>query len=138
MPSSSFKTRNRVLWTAQTLVALLFVFAGAMKFIMSPEKMQQGPMVLPLGLIYFVGVCEILGAFGLVLPGLFRIRTDLTPLAALGLTVIMIGAVTLTVLSMGIVPAIFPAVVGVVTALIAYNRRDALPAYSSRRVLHAA
>ena len=138
MPSSSFKTRNRVLWTAQTLIALLFMFAGAMKFIMPPEKMQQGPMVLPLGLIYFVGVCEILGAFGLVLPGLFRIRTDLTPLAALGLTIIMIGAATLTVLSMGIVPAIFPAVVGVITALIAYNRREALSAYSSRRVLHAA
>jgi len=138
MPSPSFKTRNRVLWTAQILIALLFVFAGTMKFIMPPEKMQQGPMVLPLGLIYFVGVCEILGAFGLVLPGLFRIRTDLTPLAAIGLTIIMIGAVTLTVLSMGIGPAIFPAVVGVITALIAYNRRDALPSHVSRHALHAA
>jgi len=138
MPSPSFKTRNRVLWTAQILIALLFVFAGTMKFIMPPEKMQQGPMVLPLGLIYFVGVCEILGAFGLVLPGLFRIRTDLTPLAAIGLTIIMIGAVTLTVLSMGIGPSIFPAVVGVITALIAYNRRDALASHVSRHALHAA
>lgn len=138
MSTTSLKTRNRVLWTAQILVALLFLFAGSMKFIMPPEKMQQGPLVLPLGLIYFVGVCEILGGLGLVLPGLFRIRTDLTPLAAAGLTIIMIGAATLTTLSMGIAPAIFPAVVGVITASIAYNRRAALRAETPRRVLRAA
>ena len=43
MSTSSLKTRNRLLWTAQILVGLLFVFAGAMKFIMPAEKMQQGP-----------------------------------------------------------------------------------------------
>ncbi|HEV2643862.1 MAG TPA: DoxX family protein, partial [Candidatus Elarobacter sp.] len=62
MSTSSAKTVNRVLWTAQTLAALLFLFAGSMKFIMSAEQMQQGPMVLPIAFIHFIGVCECLGA----------------------------------------------------------------------------
>jgi uncharacterized membrane protein YphA (DoxX/SURF4 family) len=127
MPTPSTRTANRLLWTAQILAALLFLFAGAMKFIMPAEKMQQGPIVFPLWFLYFIGVCECLGALGLVLPGLFRVRTGLTPLAAAGLTIIMIGATVVTLLSMGAAPAIFPAVVGVVTAWIAYGRTRIAP-----------
>src|SRR4051812_35813568 len=96
------KTTNRLLWTAQVLVALLFLFAGVMKFIMPPEKMQEGPVVLPLAFLYFIGVCECLGALGLLLPGLTRVRTSLTPLAAAGLTIIMIGAVVVSIMGMGV------------------------------------
>ena len=122
MSSSRTRIANRALWTAQVLVALLFVFAGSMKFIMPAEKMQQGPIVFPLAFMYFIGLCECLGALGLVLPGLTRVHTELTPLAAAGLTVIMIGATTVTVLGMGVVAAIVPAVVGFVAAWIAYGR----------------
>src|ERR1700712_730589 len=80
MSTSTPKTANRALWTAQTLTALLFLFAGSMKFIMPAEKMQQGPISLPLAFMYFIGICECLGALGLLLPGLTRIRTALTPL----------------------------------------------------------
>ena len=133
MPTSRTRAANRVLWTAQVLVALLFLFAGSMKFIMPAEKMQQGPIVFPLAFMYFIGICECLGALGLILPAATRIRTGLTPLAAACLTVIMIGATTVTVLTMGVVPAIFPAVVGVITAAIAYGRTRVAPRAEARR-----
>jgi uncharacterized membrane protein YphA (DoxX/SURF4 family) len=133
MSTSSAMTANRLLWTAQTLSALLFLFAGSMKFIMPAEKMQQGPIILPIAFLHFIGVCECLGALGLLLPGLTRIRTYLTPLAAAGLTIIMIGATTVSVMSMGAVAGIFPAVVGVVTAWIAYGRTRIAPLADSPR-----
>ena len=139
MSTSTARTANRILWTAQILTAPLFLFAGSMKFIMSAEQMQQGPLTLPLAFIHFIGVCECLGALGLVLPGVTRIHTFLTPLAAEGLTIIMIGAVVVSVLAMGVTAAIFPGVVGVVTAWIAYARSRVVPlADAPRRSLRVA
>jgi uncharacterized membrane protein YphA (DoxX/SURF4 family) len=139
MSTSSARTANRLLWTAQTLTALLFLFAGSMKFIMPAEKMQQGPVSLPLAFLYFIGVCECLGALGLLLPGVLRNRTLLTPLAAAGLTIIMIGATAISILSMGALAGIFPAVVGLVTAWIAYGRtRVVLLTDAPRRALRVA
>jgi hypothetical protein len=110
-----------------------------MKFIMPAEKMQQGPLSLPIAFIHFIGVCECLGAFGLLLPGVFRIRTSLTPLAAAGLTIIMIGATTVSILAMGAPAGIFPAIVGIVTAWIAYGRTRVAPlADAPRRTLRIA
>jgi uncharacterized membrane protein YphA (DoxX/SURF4 family) len=127
MSTSSARTANRLLWTAQILAALLFLFAGSMKFIMPAEKMQQGPIVFPLAFLYFIGICECLGALGLVLPSATRVQTKLTPLAAAGLTIIMIGATTVSILAMGALAGIFPAIVGLVTASIAYGRTRVAP-----------
>jgi hypothetical protein len=139
MSTSSARTANRLLWTAQTLAALLFLFAGSMKFIMPAEKMQEGPIALPIAFIHFIGVCECLGALGLILPGVTRIRTSLTPLAAAGLTIIMVGAVSVSVMAMGAAAGIFPGVVGIVTAWIAYGRTHVVPlADAPRRVLRVA
>ena len=139
MSTSSARTTNRLLWTAQTLAALLFLFAGSMKFIMPADKMQQGPVSLPIDFIHFIGICEILGALGLLLPGITRIRTSLTPLAAAGLTIIMVGAVSVSVVAMGAAAGIFPAVVGVVTSWIAYGRTRVVPLTDApRRVLRVA
>ena len=139
MSNSRSKTLNRALWTAQSLVALLFLFAGSMKFIMPADKMQQGSVVLPITFIHFIGICECLGALGLILPGVVRIRTGLTPLAAVGLTIIMIGATTVTVIGMSVAAAIFPAVVGVITSWIAYSRTSVAPlADAPRRVVRFA
>jgi uncharacterized membrane protein YphA (DoxX/SURF4 family) len=110
------------LWTAQALLAALFLFAGSMKFIMSAEDMTKD-IDLPISFLRFIGGCEVLGAFGLILPGIVHIRRGLTPLAAGGLVIIMIGAVVLTVASMGVVAAMFPLVVGLLAAFVAYNRR---------------
>ena len=116
------RATNRLLWTAQILVALLFLFAGSMKFIIPAAEMQQGPVVLPITFIHFIGICECLGALGLVLPGALRIKTWLTPLAAAGLTIIMIGATVITVATMSVAAAILPAVVGIVTITIVRGR----------------
>ena len=127
MSNPSPKTLNRALWTAQILVALLFLFAGSMKFIMPADKMQQGAVILPIAFIHFIGICECLGALGLILPGAFRVRTSLTPLAAAGLTIIMIGATVVTILGMSVAAAMLPAVVGVITSWIAYARTRVAP-----------
>ena len=79
---------------------------------------------LSVGFIRFIGVAEVLGAAGLILPGLFRIGQALTPVAAAGLVVIMIGA---TVISLpGGAAAVTPFVVGLLAACVAYARRRSL------------
>src|ERR687886_2332621 len=91
------------LWTIQGLLAIIFLLAGGMKLAMSAEELAAAmTLPLPIAFVRFIAVCEVLGALGLVLPGIFRIRTDLTPLAAKGLVVLMIGAVTITVTTMDV------------------------------------
>jgi hypothetical protein len=110
-----------VLWITQGLLALLFLFAGIMKFITPVEEMTAH-VPLPGLLLHFIGAAEVLGAFGLILPGLLRIQPGLTPLAAAGLTIIMIGATVITLATMGAVMALMPLVVGLLTAFVAYGR----------------
>ena len=118
---------NIVLWIIQVLLALLFLFAGGTKLILSIEQMQAmgspNQIVLPGLLIRFIGVCEVLGALGLILPGLFRIRPGLTPLAATGLIIIMVGAIVTTLMSGQVAPALFPLVTLILLAFVAYGRR---------------
>ena len=115
-----------ILWTVQALLAALFLFAGVMKLILPAHALTaQSP--LSAGFLRFIGVCETLGALGLILPGLLKIRPGLTPLAASGLTIIMIGATTVTFTSMGIAPASFPLIVGALAASVAYGRWRRVP-----------
>jgi uncharacterized membrane protein YphA (DoxX/SURF4 family) len=118
-----------VLWIVQILLALLFLFSGSMKFIMSVDEMNaQSKIPLPGLFIHFIGVCEILGAIGLILPWLLKIKPNLTPLAASGLVIIMIGATTLTIVGGDIGLAMIPAVVGLLAAFVAYGRWRLTPA----------
>jgi hypothetical protein len=75
-----------LLWGVQGLLAALFLFAGGMKLVM-PLEMMKGPVALPGLLLRFLGVVEVLGAIGLILPELLRIKRILTPLAAAGLVI---------------------------------------------------
>jgi uncharacterized membrane protein YphA (DoxX/SURF4 family) len=110
------------LWTIQFILAALFIFAGGVKLVLPIEEMtQQLPM--PGWFLRFIGVCEILGAFGLILPGLFRVASYLTPLAASGLIVIMIGAVVVSVITGPPILALIPFAVGGALVFVAYNRR---------------
>ena len=77
---------------------------------------------LPGAFMKFIGLAETLGALGLVLPGLFRIRQAVTPLAATGLVIIMIGATVTTVVQGQGPAALVPALVGVVAAYVARGR----------------
>jgi len=111
------------LWIVQVLLAVLFLFGGVVKLITPYEEMMAGmPLPIPEWFLQFIGVAEVLGALGLVLPGITRIRPGLTPLAAAGLTIIMVGAVVITAVTMGPVMAIMPLVVGLFTAFVAFGR----------------
>lgn len=122
--STSRKLTIVTLWTVQILVALLFLFAGGMKLIVPVEAMvAQMPLKVSGAFIHFIGVCEVAGALGLVLPGLTRIWRFLTPLAAAALAVEMVGAVIYTLLGGGGASAAMPLVVGLLCATIAYSRR---------------
>jgi hypothetical protein len=119
------KTKTVLLWIVQGLLAALFLFAGGMKLALPVEQLR-GPVALPGGFLRFIGVAEVLGAIGLILPGLLRIRPGLVPLAALGLVTIMIGATVVTLVGGMLAPALIPLVVGVLAATVAYGRRVAI------------
>jgi uncharacterized membrane protein YphA (DoxX/SURF4 family) len=109
------------LWVVQGLLAALFLFAGVMKFIMTVEEMTKD-IPMPGAFLRFIGVAEILGAIGLILPGLLRIKPGLTPLAAVGLAVIMAGATVLTLTTGPVAMALMPFVVGILAIFVAYGR----------------
>ncbi len=116
---------NAALWIVQVVLALLFLFAGGMKLVMPIEEMtKQMPVALPSAgaFLRFIGVAELLGGLGLVLPGLFRTWPALTPLAALGLVLIMAGATGLGLLIGDPMATLIPFVVGMLAAFVAYGR----------------
>jgi uncharacterized membrane protein YphA (DoxX/SURF4 family) len=117
---------NIALWIVQLLLALLFLFAGGTKLVLSIEEMTQ-QMPFPGMFLRFVGACEVLGALGLILPGLVRRYGVLTPLAALGLVVIMIGATISTLTTGGGLITLLPLVTGILSAFVAYGRWRLLP-----------
>jgi len=115
---------NILLWIIQILLALLFLFAGITKllpiFTMPPPP--PGMWMPPIWFLKFIGLCEFLGALGLVLPGLLRRQRNLTVWAAFGLTVIMIGAVVISVMGMGIGSGVIPLIVLLLCVFVAYGR----------------
>jgi uncharacterized membrane protein YphA (DoxX/SURF4 family) len=127
-------TLNIVLWVVQVLLALLFIWAGGMKLVLPLEQLAgpPGSVVLPGWFVRFIGVAELLGGIGLILPSLLRIRPGLTPLAAAGLVIIMIGAVGIT-LAGGVNPLVLiPAVTGLLAAFVAYGRWRLAPIRSKK------
>jgi uncharacterized membrane protein YphA (DoxX/SURF4 family) len=120
------RIKNYALWVVQWALALLFLCAGGVKLVM-PLETLKGPVALPGLFVRFIGLAEALGAVGLILPWLLRIRPVLTPLAAAGLVIIMIGATVITLIGGGGAFAMFPATVGILAASVAYGRWQAAP-----------
>lgn len=116
------------LWVGQGVLAGLFLFAGGVKLMAPAETLAAGPVVLPVLFLRFIGLCEVLGAIGLILPGVFRIHRELTPLAAAGLVIIMLGAAVVTAIGGDIAPAAFPLAIGAVLFTIARGRWNRLQA----------
>ena len=114
---------NIILWILQVLLGLLFIFAGVMKFVMSVEEMNaQAPVVLPGLFLHFIGVCEVLGGLGLILPSLLRIKPGLAPLAALGLAMITAGATVTGLMGPMKIAAALPFIVCLLCLFVAYGR----------------
>jgi hypothetical protein len=118
---------SKVLWVVQGLLAVIFLFAGGMKLFL-PGDVLTAQFPGSVLFVRFIGVAEVLGALGLILPGLLRIRPGLTPLAAAGLVSIMTGATLVTLASMGPMPALMPLAIGLLASLVVFGRRQQLPA----------
>lgn len=100
-----------------------------MKLVMPIAEMtKQMPYPLPGWFLRFRCTAEVLGASGLILPGLLRIRMGLTPLAATLLAFITVSATVITLAGgMGIAMAILPAVTAILSAFVAYGRWHLAP-----------
>jgi uncharacterized membrane protein YphA (DoxX/SURF4 family) len=87
---------NLALWVCQSVLAAIFLGSGTAKSTMSRERLiesgQTGIAVFPMPVVRFTASMEILGAVGLIVPWATGVAPVLTPLAALGLCVVMVGA----------------------------------------------
>ena len=124
---------TRVLWTLQAVLALVFLFSGAFK-LAAPVEAVQLQLPLPGLEIRLIGTAEVLGALGLILPSLLKIRAILTPVAALCLLVLMTGATVLSPSFTGdVASAVLPLVLGLIAAFIAYGRTRIAPLHLAHR-----
>lgn len=92
----SSKGLNIAIWVAQVVLALMFLMAGFVKTTQPIEQLSatmKWTAQVPSGLVRFVGISEFLGALGLLLPSIFRIKPILTPIAAMGIVTIMVFAI---------------------------------------------
>jgi hypothetical protein len=123
---STSKRLNVALWIVQGLLAALFLFAGSTKLLLPISLLMSmgspNQIVLPGWFLRFIGTAEVLGAIGLILPCLLHIRPRLTPVAAMGLVIVMIGATSLTIAADGFIPALFPIIAGFLASFVAYRR----------------
>ena len=87
---------SATLWIVQVLLAVVYGMSGVMNAFMPPAQLVAMGMshaaVLPLALVRFLGIAELLGVVGLLLPALLRIKPGLTPLAALGFVAVQVLA----------------------------------------------
>ena len=92
------KTLNIFLWAAQIILAAMFLMTGAMKLTSPIEQlsaMLPWTKDVPDGLVRFIGASELMGGIGLLLPSILRIKPILTPIASLGLALIILFATML-------------------------------------------
>src|SRR5215211_7181972 len=118
----SSKKLGTVLWIVQGLLALFFALGSGAPKLFLPLDTLPMPLPLPELFLRFVGVAEVLGGLGLILPGLLHIRPGLTPLAAAGLVLVTIGATVYQLAAGQVESALFAATVGLVCAFVAYGR----------------
>ncbi|MFD0000353.1 DoxX family protein [Nocardia sp. NPDC127526] len=128
-PTASFSTdvtyrpgkiRNRVLWTLQIVLGLFFIIAsGGPKLVIPNMLMDNAPenLTIPIGLLIFIGVVEVAGGIGLMVP-------RVSALAAAGLSVLtVLAAGTQAFIADKPSMAIFPLVLAAIFGWIAYERR---------------
>jgi uncharacterized membrane protein YphA (DoxX/SURF4 family) len=113
---------NILLWVLQVLLGIFFIFNGIQHFIVPPGLPEafQWMYDLPTGLHIFSGTAELLAGLGLILPGVTKIQTRLTALAAAGLVIVMIGAIVFHI-PRGEIPNAVQNLIGL-AAFVAYGR----------------
>ncbi|MCQ3976990.1 MAG: DoxX family protein [Anaerolineae bacterium] len=120
---------NIILWIVQILLAVMFLMAGVMKAFQYERAKASLFWVkdVPRGLVTFIGICELLGGLGLVLPVLTGILPGLTLLAALGLALIMLFAIIFHVTRREPQAIVFNLVLLVLAGFVAYGRFTLVP-----------
>lgn len=117
---------NTILWIFQIVLAMMFLMAGAMKMMGSKDKMAEKMAWVEdfsQGQIRVIGMLEVLGALGLVLPAITGILPVLVPLAALGLALTMVGAFFTHLRRKEIIPSgAMNMMLFVMTIFVAYGR----------------
>jgi len=129
----SSKKLGTVLWIVQGLLALFFALGSGAPKLFLPLDTLPMPLPLPELFLRFVGVAEVLGGLGLILPGLLHIRPGLTPLAAAGLVLVTIGATVYQLAAGQPGNAVFAVVVGLLAAFVAYGRWRLVPLRGASR-----
>ena len=121
---------NVVLWSVQGFLALFFLAAGAPKLIGRGLERWTGFSDLPRLLVVFIGFTEVLGAAGLVLPMATGIVPWLTPLAAIGLALIVLMAAGFHLRADERLNAIESGLWASIAAVIAIGRWDLVPTHA--------
>ena len=116
------KKLNVILWVLQGLLAVFFALGSGGPKLFLPFDMLPLPLALPELFVRLIGVAEVLGALGLILPGLLHIRPGLTTLAAACLVALTACATVYQLLARQPESAIFAAVLGLIVAFVAYGR----------------
>jgi uncharacterized membrane protein len=130
-------TANAVLWILQVILALFFGLASGAPKLLLPAEALPMPIPLPQTFLWFIGTCEVLGALGLILPGLTHVQTRLTPIVAALLALLTICAATYQLFAAQPANAVFALAVGALAACIAYGRTRVAPLSGSSTVLAA-
>jgi hypothetical protein len=131
----SSKKITIALWIAQVFLAVFFGLAsGAPKFFLPPEMLGM-PIPLPMPFLKFIGAAEVLGALGLLLPGLLHTRPGLTPLAAMGLVLLTLCAAVYQLMAGQPANAVFALVMGLIAAFVAYGRWRLAPFAGSKTAI---
>jgi len=124
---------NILLWCLQGLLAVIMLMAGSFKLTKTKSELKQKNMEwvdsVSAGNIKLIGFSQLLISFGLILPQLLGILTWLTPLAALGLALEMLGAIILHIRRKDLIQASIPSIIFVIIAtFVAYGRFVLIPA----------
>jgi uncharacterized membrane protein len=124
---------NRALWIVQVLLGLFFALGSGAPKLLLPADALPMPIPLPHAFILFIGVAEVAGGLGLILPGLTRIRPGLTPLAAGGLVLVTIGATVYQLAAGQPGNAVFAVAIGLIAAFVGFGRWILAPHRASTR-----
>jgi putative oxidoreductase len=128
--AASSKGLNIALWVVQFLLFAAFGMAGFMKATAPISELSKNMPWVPRfspGMVRFIGIAELCGALGMILPSLSRIKPMLTPLAGLGLTVVMVLAAGHHLMNGEAKMAPIPLALGALAAFVAWGRWTKAP-----------
>ena len=130
MANQNSKALNISLWVGQGILAAMFLMAGTMKSTQPIEQLATSlPWVteVPAGLVRFIGISELLGAIGLILPSVLRIQPKLTVYAAFGIIAIMLFALIFHITKGEFSVIGINIVLGLIATFVAWGRTKKVP-----------